>query len=46
MLLKMIAENLPEDNEEEIDEETLKAFEKDLRDMVGGRLRFLVLMKP
>ncbi|ACS34419.1 hypothetical protein [Thermococcus gammatolerans] len=30
MLLKMVAENLPEDDEE-IDEETLKAFEKTLK---------------
>jgi len=40
MLLKMVAENLPEDDEE-IDEETLKAFEKDLEDMIEGKVEVL-----
>ncbi len=40
MLLKMVAENLPEDDEE-IDEETLKAFEKDLKDMIEGKVEAL-----
>ncbi len=34
MLLKMVAENLPE---EEIDEETLREFERDLKDMIDGK---------
>nr|WP_226980732.1 hypothetical protein [Thermococcus sp. EXT9] len=38
MLLKMVAEDLPE---EEIDEETLKAFEKDLKDMIEGKVEVL-----
>ena len=37
-VLKMVAENLPE---EEVDEETLKALEKDLRDMMEGRVKTL-----
>jgi len=41
MLLKMVAEDLPEDDEEEIDEETLKAFEKDLKDMIEGKVEVL-----
>jgi len=40
MLLKMVAENLPKDDEE-IDEETLKAFEKDLEDMIEGKVEVL-----
>jgi len=40
MLLKMVAENLPKDDEE-IDEETLKAFEKDLKDMIEGKVEAL-----
>jgi len=38
MLLKMVAKDLPE---EEIDEETLKAFEKDLKDMIEGKVEVL-----
>ncbi|SEW14750.1 hypothetical protein [Thermococcus thioreducens] len=34
-VLKMKAESLPV---EEVDEETLKAFEKDLKDMIEGRV--------
>jgi len=34
MLLKMVAESLPE---EEIDEETLREFERDLKDMIDGK---------
>ena len=34
-LLKLQAEQLPA---EEVDEETLKAFEKDLNDMIEGRV--------
>ena len=37
-VLKMVAENLPE---EDVDEETLKALEKDLRDMMEGRVKTL-----
>ncbi|ACX73601.1 hypothetical protein Metvu_1751 (plasmid) [Methanocaldococcus vulcanius M7] len=35
IVLKMKAESLPV---EEVDEETLKAFEKDLKDMIEGRV--------
>ena len=37
MVLKMKAESLPV---EEVDEETLKAFEKDLKDMIEGRVNY------
>ncbi len=38
MLLKMVSEELPE---EEVDEETLRELEKDLKDMMEGRVKTL-----
>ncbi|WP_456443995.1 hypothetical protein [Thermococcus sp.] len=38
MLLKMASEELPE---EEVDEETLRELEKDLRDMMEGKVKTL-----
>ena len=39
MLLKMVAENLSEGDE--IGRETLKAFERDLEDMIEGKVEVL-----
>ncbi len=39
MLLKMVVENLSEGDE--IDRETLKAFERDLKDMIEGKVEVL-----
>ena len=38
MLLKMASEELPE---EEVDEETLRELEKDLKDMMEGKVKTL-----
>ncbi len=38
MLLKMVSEELPE---EEVDEETLRELEKDLKDMMEGKVETL-----
>ena len=38
MLLKMVSEELPE---EEVDEETLRELEKDLKDMMEGKVKTL-----
>ena len=38
LVLKLIADSLPE---EELDEETLKALEKDLQDMIEGKVKTL-----
>ena len=38
LVLKMIADSLPE---EEVDEETLRALERDLRDMIDGRVEVI-----
>ena len=38
LVLKLIADSLPE---EELDEETLKALEKDLQDMIEGKVETL-----
>ena len=36
MLLKMVSEEIPE---EEVDEETLRELEKDLKDMMEGKVK-------
>jgi len=38
LVLKMIADSLPE---EEVDEETLRALERDLRDMIDGKVEVI-----